>query len=346
MRGKKKTKDNPASHSMMRRFGITGKLVMAIVVTIVIMVGALLLIVRSRVSDALLAKSENLLEETTDKAIQEVNAWMSGILATLETQRDTIQYDDMDVARMEEYIKHTVNQNSAYPAGIYVALTDGSLHHASFIPGPDYNALEKPWYKDGLSSEDFILGAAYFDEDSQSYVVGASGVLRDALGGTRGVAAADVYLNSISDIVSEIRLEKTGGIYLVDTRTNTIIGHPDTEMNGRSMAEFNGDMYAYAAQKIQSGSTGLSLYDDKMYIEVTKVPNCEWVAVSYVSRDEVLADLNTADRYHVIGSRLRSHHYGYSDNYSRKEHYRKAGGGTESCCRKDCRRTSGSVCQT
>ena len=62
MRGKRRTEDRPASRSAMRRWGITGKLVIAIVVTIVIMVGALLLIVRSRVSDALLAKSEKLLE--------------------------------------------------------------------------------------------------------------------------------------------------------------------------------------------------------------------------------------------------------------------------------------------
>lgn len=293
MRGKKRTEDRPANRSLMRKWGITGKLVIAIVVTIVIMVGALLLIVRSRVSDALLAKSEKLLEETTDKAIQEVNAWMSGILATLETQRDTIQYEDMDIPRMLEYIKHTANQNDAYPAGIYTALTDGSLYHASFVPGPDYNALEKPWYKDGTASEDFILGDAYFDEDSQSYVVGASGVLKNAAGEVKGVAAADVYLTSISDIVADIRLEKTGGIFLVDTRTHTIIGHPDKEMNGRSMTEFNDDMYAYAAKKIQENATGLSLYNDDMYVELKAVPNCDWMAVAYVSRDEVLADLNT-----------------------------------------------------
>ncbi len=214
MRGKKRTDDRPATPSLMRKWGITGKLVIAIVVTIVIMVGALLLIVRSRVSDALLAKSEKLLEETTDKALQEVNAWMSGILATLETQRDTIQYEDMDIPRMTEYIKHTANQNDAYPAGIYTALTDGTLYHASFVPGPDFNSLEKPWYKDGISSEDFILGDAYFDEDSQSYVVGASGVLKNGAGEVIGVAAADVYLTSISDIVADIRLEKTGGFSL------------------------------------------------------------------------------------------------------------------------------------
>ena len=293
MRGKKRTDDRPATPSLMRKWGITGKLVIAIVVTIVIMVGALLLIVRSRVSDALLAKSEKLLEETTDKAIQEVNAWMSGILATLETQRDTIQYEDMDIPRMTEYIKHTANQNDAYPAGIYTALTDGTLYHASFVPGPDFNSLEKPWYKDGISSEDFIFGDAYFDEDSQSYVVGASGVLKNGGGEVIGVAAADVYLTSISNIVADIRLEKTGGIFLVDTRTHTIIGHPDKEMNGRSMTEFNGDMYAYAAEKIQANATGLSLYNDDMYIELKAVPNCDWMAVSYVSRDEVLADLDT-----------------------------------------------------
>ena len=31
---------------------------------------------------------------------------------------------------MEAYIKHTVDQNEAYPAGLYVALTDGSLEAA------------------------------------------------------------------------------------------------------------------------------------------------------------------------------------------------------------------------
>ena len=117
--------------------------------------------------------------------------------------------------------------------------------------------------------------------------------MKTAAGEVKGVAAADVYLTSISDIVADIRLEKTGGIFLVDTRTGTIIGHPDTEMNGRSITEFTGDMYAYAAKKIQENATGLSLYNDDMYIELKTVPNCDWMAVSYVSRDEVLADLDT-----------------------------------------------------
>lgn len=275
----------------MKKRGITRKLVAAIIVTIVVMVAVLLFLVYNRVSDTLLSESENLLKETTDKTLQETSAWMNKTLTMLEMQRDTIQYENMDISDMMEYIRHTVGQNDAYPAGLYVALTDGSLYHASFVPGPDFNAAEKSWYKDGIESEDFILGDVYFDEDSQSYVVGASGVLKGADGEVRGVAAADVYLDSISDIVADIQLEKTGGIFLVDTRTDTIIGHKDADMTGRLLSEFSGDMYAYASEQIEKGVSGLSVYEDNMYIEVAQVPNSDWMAVAYVSKAEVLGDL-------------------------------------------------------
>ena len=245
MKTKRRTEDRPSAKARRRGGRIAAKLVVTIVITIVIMVAVLLTLVYRRVSDALLDKSENLIQETTGKVIQETNAWMNKTLTMLEMQKDTIEYEEMDIPEMEEYIKHTVDQNSAYPAGLYVALTDGSLYHASFVPGPDFNALEKSWYQDGIASEDFILGDVYFDEDSQSYVVGASGRLKGEDGETRGVAAADVYLDAISDIVAEIQLEETGGVFLVDTRTDTIIGHKDPEITGRLLSEFSGDMYAY-----------------------------------------------------------------------------------------------------
>lgn len=269
--------------------GVTVKLVFAVVVSAMIAVAVLLGVVYDRMSQTLLEKSEELLHTTSDKTLQETKAWMNRTLTMLETQRDTIEYEDMDIPEMTEYIKHTAGSNDAYPAGLYVALTDGSLYHASFVPGPDFNALVKSWYLNGLESEDFIMGDVYFDEDSQSYVVGASGVLKDAAGEVRGVAAADVYLDSISDIVSNIQIEDTGGIFLVDTRTDTIIGHRDAEIVGEKLSESEG-MYAYAGEQIKAGKTGLGIYDD-MYIEIDEVPGSSWVAVAYVSRTEVLSEL-------------------------------------------------------
>lgn len=292
MKAKKTTPKSPAAKARRRRGRIAGKLVGAIAVTIMIMVAVLLIIVYNRVSDALLKKSENLIQETTDKVVQETTAWMNKTLTMLEMQKDTIEYEDMDVSDMEEYIRHTVDQNSAYPAGLYVALTDGSLYHASFVPGADYNALEKSWYQDGIQSESMIFGDVYFDEDSQSYVVGASGMLKDKSGRARGVAAADVYLDAISDIVENIQLEETGGVFLVDTRTDTIIGHRDKEITGRLLSEFSGDMYAYASEQITKGTFGLSLFEEHTYVQTVKVPGSDWAAVVYVPKSEILSDLN------------------------------------------------------
>lgn len=275
--------------SKRRGIGVTVKLVAAIVVSVIIAVSVLLAVVYNNMSETLLEKSEEILHTTTGKTVQETEAWMNRTLTMLETQRDTIEYENMTVPEMEEYIKHTADRNDAYPAGLYVALTDGSLYHASFVPGPDFNALAKSWYQDGIASEDFILGDVYFDEDSRSYVVGASGVLKDGSGAVRGVAAADVYLNSISDIVSDIQIEDTGGIFLVDTRTDTIIGHRDEAVVGEKLSEADG-MYSYVEEQLQAGKTGLSLYGDT-YIEIDAVEGSNWIAVAYVSKAEVLSEL-------------------------------------------------------
>lgn len=289
-----KLKVKQAAHSepsAKRGMGITGKLVFATVVSAVLALAALLAVVYFQMSGALLDKSENLLQATTERTLQETRAWMNSTLAMLDTQRDTIEYEDMDIPALRDYIKHTAGQSDAYPAGLYVALTDGSLYHASFVPGPDFDALTKSWYQDGLASQDFILGDVYFDEDSQSYVVGASGVLKNGDGTVRGVAAADVYLDSISQIVSGIQVEDTGGIFLVDTRTDTIIGHQDPEITGSKLSDLDTGMYAYASQKISVGESGLSL-NKGTYIQVAPVPGSDWTAVAYVSQSEVLSELH------------------------------------------------------
>lgn len=266
-------------------------MVFATVVSAILALAVLLAVVYFKMSDALLEKSEDLLQTITERTIQETRAWMNDTLTMLKVQRDTIEYEDMDIPAMRDYIKHTVNQNDAYPAGLYVALTDGSLYHATFVPGPDFDALSKSWYQDGIASSDFILGDVYFDEDSQSNVVGASGVLKNGDGSVRGVAAADVYLDSISQIVSGIQIEDTGSIFLVDTRTDTIIGHKDTNVTEQKLGDLDGDTFTYASQQIAAGKTGLSLNKGD-YVQIAQVPGSDWMAVAYVSQGEVLAELH------------------------------------------------------
>ncbi len=270
---------------------IMRKMIRTIIPFVFVAIVILLYVIYTNVSKILLEKSETLLHTTSERTIQETEAWINKTLTALEQQRDTISFFNLDIDKMQDYIHHTFNLNDAYPAGIYVALTDGSLYHTTFVPGSDYNALEKSWYQDGIESKDFILGDVYFDEDSQSNVVGASGALMDSSGEIKGVVAADVYLDSISDIVNDIQIEKTGGIFLVDTRTFTIIGHKDPKIMGKILSEMDDRIYHYITNQIQSDETGLFIYDNT-YIEISTVPHSDWIAVTYVPQAELLKDIN------------------------------------------------------
>lgn len=278
------------SNTVRQGWGITGKLVSSIVISVMIAVTILLVVVYFQMSHALLDKSEALLQTTTDCTLQETRAWMNSTLAMLEAQRDTIQYQDMQGSALSGYVKHTAGQSDAYPAGLYVALLDGSLYHSSFVPGPDYDATVKSWYQDGLQSDVFTLGDVYIDENSQAYVVGVSGALKNGSGTVRGVAAADIVLDSISQIVSGVQIEDTGGIFLVDTRTGIIIGHKDSTLIGQHLNEMQEGMYSYTNQLIHEGKVGLSLYNNT-YLQVKNVPGSDWMVVAYVSRGEVLQEL-------------------------------------------------------
>ena len=286
----RKEKSVQPGRAVRRGWGITGTLAAAVVGSVIIAVAILLAVVYIKMSRALLEKSEDLLRTTMDMTLQEATAWMDQTLSMLETQRDAIEFSDMDVFTMMDYIKHTTGKNDSYPAGMYVALTTGALYHSSFVPGPDYDPRLKGWYQDGLESDGFILGDVYMDEASQSYVVGASGLLKTQTGAVRGVAAADLYLDAISNIVRDVRIEETGGIFLVDTRTDIIIGHPDKTMIGQKLGSASGSIYTYATGQIKSGARGMSIYDNT-YIQVEDVPGCDWTAVAYVSRSEVLGEL-------------------------------------------------------
>lgn len=96
--------------SKKRGIGITIKLAAAVVTSAIIDVSALMAVVYDRMFQTLLEKSEEILHTTIDKTLQETKAWMNKTLTMLETQRDTIEYEDMNIPEMLDYIKHTAGR--------------------------------------------------------------------------------------------------------------------------------------------------------------------------------------------------------------------------------------------
>lgn len=282
------------------RLGVSAKLTALLLPTVAVVLALILSVIYSTVTHIVQTKSEELLQSNSQSVVNGVTAWMNTAITALNEERDVMEYFQFNSKDELDYIKHTANRYEAFPAGIYVATVDGKLIHSSFVPGPEFNVFEKPWYIDGIKSEPFIFGSVYFDEDSQSYVVGASGVLKDGTGKVRGVAAADIYLYAISSIVSQVQLEQTGGMFLVDRLTNTIIGHKDSSLVGTVLDGQKSPMYISVSQLIRDGKTGLQSCADEngneTYLNLASVPDSNWTAVAYVPRSEVMAAMTKLTR--------------------------------------------------
>lgn len=290
-------KDEEVASQAKRRARIGIKLKL-LGVLLPIVIGVIVLImtqVYANTRKIVLEKSESVLTTNTKSIINEAKVWVKETLATLEMQRDTIEFYDMDEEQMLKYVKHTANQFDSYPSGIYAATTEGKLIHASFVPGPDYDVSERSWYQDGLKSEEFVLGSTYLDEDTHSYIVGAYGMLRGKDGKVRGVASADIYLSAIADIVKEVKIEETGRMFLLDTSSRMIIGHSDEEMIGKKLDELEDEFYSYVDGRINGNKTGLGEYEgqgnQRIYADIEQIPDSGWMTVAYVPQKEILAEL-------------------------------------------------------
>lgn len=295
--GKKKSTDGQAVKSPhgKKSFSVQAKLLATLIPIIIVVIGGILIAVQSATSKILLEKGDSLLEANTNSVVSMVQAWMNGITSTLDAERDTLEYMTMTPEEELAYVRHTAGINSAFPDGIYFATTAGDFVHSSFVPDSSFDAKETVWYKEGLLSNSFIFGSAYQDSNTGENVVSASAALHYRNGGTRGVAAADIQLSAISDLVKQVQIEQTGSAFLIDGNTNMIIGHKDDTLTGTLLSDHSDDpFYSQIAEWIGSGTYGLQTCvsnGSQICLDLKQVPNCNWIAVSYVPKAEIVQDL-------------------------------------------------------
>ncbi len=280
------------------------KLMGILIPIIVIAIAAILIIVQFTTKQILRDESEYQLQTSAESAVNSVSAWLNEILGKLDAQRDVFEYMQMTPEQQLAYVHHTADPNSSCPGGIYIATNKKEVYANWEVPDGDYDPTTRGWYQEGLSHDKFIFGDAYFDITINKIVTSATCVLKNLDGTVRGVAAGDVQLEEISKIMSDVKLEESGGAFMVDAGARIVIGTSDENVMSKSFDELeDGSIYSKAVEWIDNGNEGLhkTNVDGKtMYYYLKWVPDCKWAAVFYVPEAEVLADANSLTMKLVI----------------------------------------------
>ena len=279
-----------------RGISVMAKLSGFMIPIIVAVIAALVLFVRQSTTRIIVRDSEALLETECESVAEQTERWMDMVTAQLEDQRRTLEFADMTPEEELAYIRHMADPSGAFPGGMYIGTADHRMIHASWVPDASFDPVERGWYRDGVNNSQFRFGDPYLDAITNMIVVPASSALRDNAGNLRGVAAGDVELTEISDILADVQIAQTGGAFLVDRATSIIIGARDPEVTGLSLADLpDSSLYAQARPWLESRQEGphtASADGKAMQYYLTAVADSNWVVAAYVPRGEILREGN------------------------------------------------------
>ncbi len=185
---------------------------------------------------------------------------------------------------------------------------------ASVVP-PDFDVTSRPWYLNASPSQNpgkkSVWSDPYLDAALHGLVVTTSIPVIDAGGNFRGVVAMDIQLNRISDLVSNIKVGKTGYALLIDKNRRLIAmpeaGYSDlgftaktvplgeildpSKLNSMPASLFN--VFSNTASG-KNGIETITIGGIERFIDYYPIPEVNYGLVIIVPSNELLADAITA----------------------------------------------------
>lgn len=288
----------------MKKFGIKKKLLCTVVPLLLVVIITLITVSYQAGKTMLVGAATEEITEETKVNTGIISGWAGEILSSLRAvEGGLLALKDADETQYLDYLISTTDLNVSMPQGIYGGNASGYYVDGSgWVPGSDWVITERDWYQEGLTHSDFVFGAPYVDAETGDYIVSASCLLER--NGEPFVAATDVYLTDVSEMVGNIRVHETGYSFLVDTEENVILAHPDLANRARAISVNDEDeIFAAAASAISKADYELfttKADGEEYYMCLQPVENTNWALVSYVKVADVLAYLTGFRTFCII----------------------------------------------
>lgn len=154
----------------------------------------------------------------------------------IQTQAENIEYiasaSDLESFSEDEpddqrILLDSFQESKNHVEQTYVGKETGDFINSpsSFQNPPDYDPRERPWYQRATDQPgETIITAPYISQSSEQPVTTIARTTDDGL----GVAALNLELTVISDILSNVSIGETGYVFLLD-ENNTFVSHPHEE---------------------------------------------------------------------------------------------------------------------
>ena len=264
------------------------KLLAIIVPIVVALMVALVLVAYQTSAKIIESYSRNLLESSVGSQSSHIEGWLNENIEAFQAVKATIESIKPQGAKLQAILDAYYDYNSNYPQGMYIADEDGNMFQAAGASIDEPDPVNSTWYQEGLTRVNMAVGSAYVNSQGEN-VISASGILNDGSGKVK-VISADMTLDRISIIVNGFIDMKGAESFLVDGRDGTILANRDNALISTKMGDSGNAFQQQVGKKIAERDYGFSVLEGNMTV-FEKVTGTDWVLVSFVPRQIVMADL-------------------------------------------------------
>ncbi len=191
-------------------------------------------------------------------------------------------------------IYSTFAESHPKTAYVYLATVDGA-----YTQWPDgkimsqYDPRVKLFYNTAMENKGQVTRTKpYFFPADQVFLVSTVTTITDSTGQVVGVQGLDVSLESITDMIKNIKIEKTGYIMVTDDE-GTIIAHPKKpEMNGKNLKDLKNEKLS-AALKMNTGDFEATIDNKDCFVNIYTSGETGWKFMAIVEKAELMDKFST-----------------------------------------------------
>ncbi|WP_161956423.1 methyl-accepting chemotaxis protein [Metasolibacillus fluoroglycofenilyticus] len=185
--------------------------------------------------------------------------------------------------------------------GPYAYKEGNEIVYTTVYEDADYDYPSTDWYQLGLDSSDVVWTTPYFDEAlQQTFITAAVQITRNSV--PIGVISGDYVLNSIQEIVSDVKIGDSGYAFLVDS-DGLFLTHPDiNKVNSTTIEEYLSISVEQITQ--EDGSFTAEIDGESYIVHYQKIAGMPWKVVLIASVAEMYAPLQKSLTQQILISGL------------------------------------------
>ncbi|MDR0669210.1 MAG: response regulator [Treponema sp.] len=264
-------------------------------------------------SDALTMQALGRVEYSGSLAVSRINGWLESHIGYLNGAARDLgwimgAYGEGELRPIIE--AHYQNDDTTF-FQMYLGYPDGTFWFPGDWQAPEgLRADERDWYRGAAGNpQKIFIGSPYTDPSSRAVCVTVSrAIMKD--GELLAVIGADIYLESIQNVVNETPIAEGQGFgILVDVPSGIIIVHPDPLMMPAEDGRYRTihDSYGGAYRRLLDAESGESIFiagadGTRRYCNSQTIPAAPWKFFSLVDQDTILVPIKRQTRIQILMS--------------------------------------------